>query len=140
MSIRSRLPLSIIALVIAVAAAFASPAGAQQKCSDEDIVGSATSPDRAKAYVDANSAWQKEAVAKMGAKVVYHATPGTKCVSSKGASDYTCTVSAKACTSPPVEAKGKRSFGSRFQCHAAVCEVCCLDPSSGREFCRPICM
>jgi hypothetical protein len=131
----SRLPLVIAVLAIAFASTFVSAAGAQEKCSDADIVGSGTGKARGDAFIAADLAWEKEASAKLGEKTVYHAEPRTKCSAKKG--EYTCTVSAKACTSAPERQRSAR----RSSCHvsASGCEICCYNPTSGGTDCHPQC-
>jgi hypothetical protein len=133
---RPRIPLYIVALV-AFASTLACHASAQQKCSDETIVARATDKDRGEAFKNADLAWEKDASARLGTKVVYHVNPRAKCASSGGAGDYTCTVSAKACTNPPQATRVRRASS----CHVSAggCEICCFSPTLGETVCHPQC-
>jgi hypothetical protein len=129
----SRAALFMMAFVVAIGSIFAFPAAAQQKCTDADVVGTASGKDRAEAFEEADKVWLKEATAKLGTSEVFHGQLRLKCEAAKGKGDITCTVSAKAC-GPGVPSGPAR----RPSCHmSGKCEICCDGP--GRPVCRPIC-
>jgi hypothetical protein len=117
---------------------FASVAGAEQKCSDTYVVGRATDGDHEEAFKNADVAWEKESSSKLGAKVVYHENPRTTCASTNGTGtkEFTCTVSAKACTSAPARVAARRAI-----CHVSGggCEICCFDVNTSETTCHPQC-
>jgi len=127
----SIVPLVFIALVT-FGPILAPSAGAQQKCSDEEIVGRATSKDRSEAVKNADSAWGREASAKLGARIVFHLNPRAMCTSGGSTTDYACTVSAKACTDPPEARRASSCWPHGF------CEICC-ENSDGSMNCYPQC-
>jgi len=112
-----------------------SEVSAQQTCTDQNIYGTAASKDRIEALRNADLAWGKEAGAKLQAKTTYHRNPSARCVAKGRPAEYTCTVSAKACASPPV-IKGRRA--SSCWPHGE-CEICCEGPN-GRMSCHAQCM
>jgi hypothetical protein len=119
-SARAYLPFLGLALILLPALAF--PAGAQQKCSDTNIVAEATAIDRNEAIKNADLNWGKEASVRMGTKTVYHGKARVQCKSAKGGAGYTCTVSAKACTAPVADKSRRGSCWPHGDC-----EVCCGD-------------
>ena len=124
--------LFVAALAICFTATFAPNAGAQDKCTDANIVGTATAKERLEAMKEADGAWQKDAVAKLGVKAVFHQKPRAKCAAKKG--EYTCTVTAKACD----KAQPRTGVAARSSCWpSGECEICCGGPSD--LHCYPQC-
>lgn len=104
-------------------------------CSDDTIVGRATSKDAADAMKRADEIWAQRAIAKLGTRIIFHDQPRLDCTSNKNGSRHTCTITAKACSDPEF-----KTLGRRLTCgQSGDCEVCCGAPGDPGYSCRPVC-
>lgn len=118
-----------------VAMVSAAPSHAKRMCSDDAIVGQATSKNATDAMKRADQAWTKRAIAKLGTRIIFHDEPRLACSANKSGSSHSCTITAKACSDSDIKTQSRRLTCGQ----AGDCEVCCGAPGDPGYTCRPVC-